>query len=90
MEIGGPISMEIGGLKHLSSKNNKRYTPPKFNSSPLEKWCLEDDPLLFGFWSLFRGELLNFGMVICLHKAQPVRWAGLASRNSASASIAIE
>ncbi len=39
-------------------------TPPKFNSSPLKKWCLEDDPFLLGFGN-FSGEnsLLNFGRV---------------------------
>ena len=34
-------------------------TLPMFNSSPPEKWWLEDKPLLFG-WYIFRGELLNF------------------------------
>ena len=37
-----------------------RY-PPKFNSSPLKKWCLEDDPFLLGFGN-FSGAMLNFGV----------------------------
>ncbi len=44
-----------------------RCAPPKFNSSPLKNGGTGRRSFLIGFWSLLRGELLNFGGIFIPH-----------------------
>ena len=63
---------QIGGGKHLGSQVwkclfwtweiRKVYPPEVYWIAP-EKWMVGRWSFPFGFWSLFRGELLNFGRV---------------------------
>ena len=65
------VSAELLGVEGHPKNSQKKYAPPKFNSSPLEKWMVGKG---VSFWDcLFLGAMLNFravnlqifGFVVC-------------------------
>ena len=59
-------------VKLSSGSPRLNMYPPAVQQLAPEKWCLEDDPFLLG-WYIFRGELLNFqGAVILTHHGMGV------------------
>ena len=83
--LGDLLTMVINHLLNGMIPTDCPITPRKFNSSPLKKLWLEDDPFLLGFGNFSGAKTLNFGRVTniemdiprgCLQKERQLQMGG--------------